>query len=950
MGSYPTVSPLPDLAEASSWRFTFCGTVSGSLQAVVNSQPALQCPDFPLCGTEVLQSDYPTISRAVLSNWFGTGSKYCNGSGWNSYCSSLISARQSCAVIYSRKGVIAVSNYRALACFPQQLYRWPLLIFALILLPTLGFAATQDDRSRTGLWNSYYGHQNIVECSNLGLEGSVLRFEVFSANRQLLFAEDHLLNGSASKHIILNRAELPIDSFGTVVVTNTDTSKDVSASIVCHVMIYRLRVEGTRVAVVYAFSTPVTAGESGRRFGLGNSYNPNGAGLPVPNWLSLVNTSAKPQNFTIRRYSIDGIAQEEFGVETIAPGQRRDVLIGRADIFEANQYEVIPSDAVEPFIAFLTRYQVDPALPPFAVAIDSVLASDTHQVEFASTVLGATNWLELGNMTDRQQEVTVVVRDLLGVAVGTEQVSLAPFAQRHLHVNALLGDNATGSLHIASSLSTGLLARSMHYGRIPDLPFISWIYVSQPGRNQTAGERLAVPANTFLSTANVHRHIEFNGAASTANFQVFNPSASLGDPVLLSFAAFSTVDQVVSDQLGANTLGVSVLRSDDLSTRLAAQGFRFYLRPDGVVEYVASIAAESVPDERTQARLEPLVTGLTQPVALTHAGDGSGRLFIVELTGRILVYKDGALLPTPFLDLSAQLKLEGEHGLFAIAFAPDYATSGVFYVHYSDLNGDTTVSRFRVSAGDADQADAASEQILLTEPQPHIFHNGGSMAFGPDGNLYVALGDGGGPSATGQDLSNLLGAIVRIDVSNTASASYAIPADNPFVANSAARDEIWAYGFRNPWKFSFDRDTGRLFVGDVGQSRLEEIDIVQPGRNYGWITMEGSLCYVPQVGCAMSGLELPVFEYGRSDGVSITGGYVYRGSRFPQFRGKYFYSDFIGSRIWTLTEQLDGSWVRDTAYESPTDIFVSSLGEDEAGELYLVEISGIISRIVADDS
>ncbi len=288
-----------------------------------------------------------------------------------------------------------------------------------------------------------------------------------------------------------------------------------------------------------------------------------------------------------------------------------------------------------------------------------------------------------------------------------------------------------------------------------------------------------------------------------------------------------------------------------------------------------------------------VVGGLSGPLDLQSASGERGRLFVVEQAGRIRVIRAGALVAAPFLDLSARISSGGERGLLGLAFHPQFTSNGRFFVNYTDRNGDTHISEFRSTAPGGDAADAASEREIMFVRQPFANHNGGGLAFGPDGFLYIGLGDGGSggdPQGNGQNLGTRLGKLLRIDINGAT--PYAVPPDNPFVSRSGALPEIWAYGLRNPWRFSFDRGTGDLYIGDVGQNTLEEIDVGlssrRGGENYGWNTMEGSRCFNPSSGCNMSGLTLPVIDYGRSDGFSVTGGVVYRGCRMPGLLGTLF--------------------------------------------------------------
>lgn len=352
----------------------------------------------------------------------------------------------------------------------------------------------------------------------------------------------------------------------------------------------------------------------------------------------------------------------------------------------------------------------------------------------------------------------------------------------------------------------------------------------------------------------------------------------------------------------------------------------------------------------TSVTLFPVVVeGLDQPLYLTHAGDG--RLFIVEKEGAIRMVQDGRLLDEPFLDIRDRVNADSsERGLLSVAFHPDYARNGRFFVNYTNLAGNTAVSAFQVG-GSPNQADPGSESILLTIRQPYANHNGGQLQFGPDGYLYVGMGDGGSggdPQGNGQNPATLLGALLRLDVDQaTATAQYGIPTDNPFVADAAKLPEIWATGLRNPWRFSFDRTTGDLLIADVGQNQWEEVNFLPAGSpggsNFGWNIMEGTHCYDRNT-CDQTGLVLPVIDYRHEQGrCSITGGYVYRGSQFPTLGGVYFFGDYCSGEIWGMTAGEDGRFSAQVLYRSPSRI--ASFGEDAAGELYVVDISGGIYQI-----
>jgi glucose/arabinose dehydrogenase len=347
--------------------------------------------------------------------------------------------------------------------------------------------------------------------------------------------------------------------------------------------------------------------------------------------------------------------------------------------------------------------------------------------------------------------------------------------------------------------------------------------------------------------------------------------------------------------------------------------------------------------------LQQVVGGLSQPLYVTHAGDGSGRLFVVEKAGKIKIVINGQVQATPFLDIDPLVhSADSEQGLLGLAFHPSYQTNGRFYVFYTDeANQNDILSRYQRAGADPTRADPASGRVLLDIPDPYSNHNGGMLEFGPDGYLYVGTGDGGfagDPGNRAQNLQELLGKLLRLNVDLAADVApyYEIPPSNPYATRTdGSRREIWAYGLRNPWRFSFDRQTGDLWIGDVGQGAREEINRQTAGsgggQNYGWRIMEGLSCFSPSSGCNQSGLTLPIQDYDHSLGCSVTGGYVYRGAAVPDLRGHYIFGDYCSGRIWSLRLQ-DGNWVRTELLD--TGYAISSFGEDEAGELYLTDLSG----------
>ena len=357
--------------------------------------------------------------------------------------------------------------------------------------------------------------------------------------------------------------------------------------------------------------------------------------------------------------------------------------------------------------------------------------------------------------------------------------------------------------------------------------------------------------------------------------------------------------------------------------------------------------------------LRTVATGFDQPVFVTNAGDGSGRLFVVEQPGRIRIVREGTVLAAPFLDISDRVSCCGEQGLLGLALAPGFGrTSASFFVDYTAANGDTVIARGSAARnGGADTATAGSIQAILQIHQPFPNHNGGMLAFGPDGYLYVGMGDGGSggdPQGNGQRLDTLLGKILRIDpLHDTSTAGYSVPDTNPFIGRSGAKPEIWAYGMRNPWRFSFDRATGDLWIGDVGQNQYEEVDVARAadgggrGVDYGWNRMEGAHCFNAILGCDQSGLTLPFAEYDHGAGdCALIGGYVYRGSAIPGLVGTYLFGDECSGTIRAVA-------AAGLAGQAPVVILeshraISSFGEDEAGECYLTDLaSGDLLQVVA---
>lgn len=369
-----------------------------------------------------------------------------------------------------------------------------------------------------------------------------------------------------------------------------------------------------------------------------------------------------------------------------------------------------------------------------------------------------------------------------------------------------------------------------------------------------------------------------------------------------------------------------------------------------------SAAADGPDLAAVRVAVEPLAGGLDQPLFVTHAGDGSGRLFVAEQPGRIRVIEGGTLREAPFLDITDRVTTGGERGLLGVAFPPGFgAGRPVAYVHYSGDDGATVISEFRISAHDTGVLDPGSERVILTEPQPYPNHNGGWIGFDEDGMLLVALGDGGSggdPENRASDPGTLLGKVLRIDVSGIplgGGLAYAIPADNPFAGRGDARPEILHLGLRNPFRASIDPATGDLWIGDVGQNAWEEVDVARAGAaglDFGWRRWEAGHCFDPPTGCDPAGVTMPVAEYGHGLGCSVIGGVVYRGDAIPALRGAYLFSDYCTGTLWALDAAADGAQAPVTILE--TGASVSSIGAGEDGEVYLTDLGrGRVLRLVA---
>jgi glucose/arabinose dehydrogenase len=393
---------------------------------------------------------------------------------------------------------------------------------------------------------------------------------------------------------------------------------------------------------------------------------------------------------------------------------------------------------------------------------------------------------------------------------------------------------------------------------------------------------------------------------------------------------------------------------------LAAALVGWPFRPAGSTAAISALPAANADTVVAAApssahiKLSLAISGLSKPVFATTAPDGRGRVFIVEQTGRIRILKNGHLLATPFLDLSSSVTKGGEQGLLGLAFHPNFKSNRKLYVNFTDLAGDTVIREYRASATNPNVVSTSSKRLIMHIDQPYANHNGGGIGFGPDGYLYIGMGDGGGagdPGNRARSLASLLGKMLRIDVNGTSgSRNYRIPASNPFVGRSGL-DQIWQYGLRNPWRWSFDRATGALWIGDVGQDNWEEIDRAPNtasgagrGVNWGWDILEGRHCYPSGSSCSTSGRTMPLAEYSHSgERCAVTGGYVYRGSRIPALVGGYVFADYCSGEIWVVAANA-GAPATPTLLLN-TGLLISSFGESVTHELLVADLHGRLYRI-----
>lgn len=819
-------------------------------------------------------------------------------------------------------------------------------VFSLQILCSLSLALAQDidptiTYPATGVWNSFQQQTNIVECNNFGPDPLRIRLSLRDSTGLTLARSTFDISSHGVKHIILNSLASIEQNYGTYLIEPRTNTSSAARWLRCATAIYRLSPLGT---VYYAFALPVSNPLSNKVAGIFNSHHPAGGTLPTLNWLTIYNPGNQPFRALVRVYGEGGSLLRSFRTQELPAGGRADYPLGHNELDRGGQvsglYKIIPDNLSAPFGAFVLRYGQGMENSSFAFPTFPRSGDCKEVVLLSSTLHQASSWLEIANIKKTPLQASANIVDRQGMVLDSESFSLPSYGIAHYPIHSSLSSESIGTTRTRciNSPQGKLFAQAVRYGPISGSNIV-WAYASIPTLLRETDHVLGLSLNTFLNARNILALGMGNGPSTTLQYSLYTDSTLVTE----ESAEFNTATARNITLGSPNALG-GVELSLTPRSKLAAELQREFLDPLGNVTSVMPVSGSLVPHGNLAIQLSEVISDLTLPLYLTNAGDNSDRLFILEKTGRIKIFDDNQILPTPFLDIRSIVSTESEQGLLGIAFHPQFATNRRFYINYTDLAGDTVIAEYLASIADANLADPTTARIILQIDQPAENHNGGQISFGPDGYLYIGMGDGGSagdPARHGQNLEDLLGDILRIDINGTA--PYEIPTTNPYANSSSARGEIWASGFRNPWRFSFDSVSGRLFAADVGQNAIEEIDLVKKGRNYGWNTMEGSSCFFPPTNCSTTGLTLPITEYTHDEGVAVVGGYVYRGTAIPNLYGKYVFGDYGSGKIWALTENPDGTWSRTELLD--TDLLISSFGEDENHELYVLDLFGTIYRV-----
>ena len=828
------------------------------------------------------------------------------------------------------------------------------LALAFTITPTIHAqnSPTSLQFSATGSWNGFLNQLNVVECSNFSSANVSLKLNVFDFRNQLLGTQTSTLTALGSLHIVLNEFSIE-DSYGTYKLELL-SNQHAAGAIVCQTAIYRFS-SGSDKQVSYAYVLPVSNPQKGETAGLFNSFNPANENNAVLNWLSIENRSNE-QTFSaeIQLYAVNGDLLENISINNLAAGGRRDLALGHNNQENNGQvlgmYRIVPSN-MEDYQAYLTRFMPKGMEDfQFAFPLLAQQARCASEQIFLSTMGPANNWIEIGNSSHQTSQLRLRIFQNQGAIVHEQEMEIAPFSQFHLLANQFLGDNNLGSAEISClDLNSKIIVNSIYYGRQnSESSAIEWAYGAQAQLLSSAAEQqLAAPLNSFLKMSNWFKTSTNREEPTPATLELLLSSGELVNSRTFTLQSPETLDVAIHTLFPADSIGGARWISSEQNSEIFGELLRVFPGSNSSIGYIMRVPAAPINNTAVQVELQQVANGLIGPTAVVSANDGSGRLFILEQPGFIRIFQNGSIQAGLFIDLEPQVSSHSEQGLLGIAFHPNYQENGRVFLNYTNTEGNSVISEFKVQESNPNRLDSSSERVLLTVEQVDENHNGGQLAFGPDGFLYISLGDGGGagdPLGNAQNLNSFLGKILRIDVDSAQ--AYSIPPNNPFVGQEGARSEIWAYGLRNPWRFSFDASTGRLFSADVGQNSAEEINIIEAGGNYGWNIKEGEFCFSPPSGCNEQGLQDPIYSYSHDEGVAVIGGFVYRGENIPQLKGKYIFADYTGGKIWALTETLAGTWFREEL--ATHNLFVSSFGEDEDGELFLTDFQGGLYRIVED--
>ncbi len=793
-----------------------------------------------------------------------------------------------------------------------------------------------------GFWNGFGLHSNIVECSNYSLENISLTMRLFRSDGTQAGQTGFTVLAKSSFHVILANFFSIANAYGMY---QLETGSSLAnSSLRCTTLIYRFAGAGATVPVAYSYAMPVMTPVSGETFGLFNSYNPVSTALPpAENYLSIGNPSGLPFSATVFLFDAAGVSLGSIPVQNLPPNARTDFALGHPSGSVVGSYRIVPVNGSQPYFAFVSVYARGTTDYVYAYPLYATKGSCSGEPLFVNTFGPSLNWVQIGNPTSGTVDYSFEIRNQLGQLLNSQNKQLAARSHEHFLMNSIIGNNNIGTLR-ATCAAGNLIVQGAVYGMNGPGNTVSWGYANQiRGLSVASGEGLAEPLNSFLNVFNWTRTSGVSGSGSAFVSQARTSPVAAGQAV--AFAPFAgSTDVGLWSFMPRDAIGGALTQTVAGSQSMVSELLRVYGRSNGTIGYITHVPPTVISSAIPAIQISHFAGGFASPIGVANAADGTNRLFVIEQEGIVkIVAAAETVLPTPFLDIRERVLGGGERGLLGIAFHPSFESNGRFFVHYNNNSGAHVISEFGMT-GNPNVANPASERILLTFSQPFGNHNGGQMNFGPDGFLYIAFGDGGGggdPENHAQNRADLLGDIIRIDVNGAL--PYAIPPSNPFVGQPGIRPEIFAYGFRNPWRFSFDRLNGRLFAGDVGQSAMEEVDIVTSGANYGWRIMEGTNCFNPATNCPTAGLTLPIHSYGRNDGVTVIGGYVYRGNAANNLYGKYVFGDFGSSRIWALEEAPDGTWKRSEI--GNTGGLISSFGEDESGELYVLDLGGDLLRL-----